>query len=124
MEGGYVTSGMATLSGADLGELFADASTPTPAPAVSGGSPATVVFDGIWEEAPPPAPRPDRLRERIEAACAGRARNVSVNIVSPKVIQVGFEVRDAAEGDRLVTTIALLPELAPYQVDFDIQVAP
>jgi hypothetical protein len=46
------------------------------------------------------------------------ADGVDVRWAGTKKLMVCFEVRTAAEAQKLVTDISKRPELAPYQIDF------
>lgn len=62
------------------------------------------------------------LKQRIETACGGAARNVAVTVVSAGELQVSARVRTEADGQQVGRKILQLPELAPYRVALDVEV--
>ena len=64
------------------------------------------------------------VRAIVDQACAGRARDVEVIARGPSSLMVRLKVRQAADAEYLANTISRLPELGPYQVLFEMQVAP
>jgi hypothetical protein len=64
------------------------------------------------------------LRSTIETLCAGRARDLEMFHRGPNQLLIRFKVRVGPEAERLAQLISKLPELAPYQVTYEIAVAP
>lgn len=60
----------------------------------------------------------DPVATLIRQVCQGRAEGVDIRWNGTKKVMVCFEVRAAAEAQKLVTDISRRPELAPYQIDF------
>lgn len=75
---------------------------------------------------PPPSDNSNRLpqpiREKISTVCAGKCRNLIVEMQSPIRLRVSFMVKDQFEADMLINTLAGLQELSPYKVDFEVQI--
>ncbi len=65
-----------------------------------------------------PDAEPDSVATLVRQVCQGRADGVDVRWSGTKKLMVCFEVRAAAEAQKLVTDISRRPELAPYQIDF------
>jgi hypothetical protein len=97
--------------------------SPTPPPAVRtpAASPAPRPV------APPPAvtavPTLVALRSSIERACYGRGYNLEVYARGPASLLVRVKVRQAADAEYLANRISQLPELRPYQILYEMQVA-
>jgi hypothetical protein len=74
-----------------------------------------------------PAARPQSsmatVKAGIERACAGRGRDLEVVPHGPSSLLVRLKVRQPSDAEYLANIIARLPELAPYQVLFEMQVA-
>jgi hypothetical protein len=76
----------------------------------------------------PPAPSeptnrlPLQVREKISQICNGRCRNLVVEAISPIRLRVGFLVKDQSEADMLTNQLGGASELAPYKVDFEVQI--
>jgi hypothetical protein len=125
---------------------YATLDTPVPASAVPAKLSPAVTGEQQWTRSPaaPPAaaspppsavrqvaavqPRPaltiDQLRVRVVQACAGAGRNPEVYPRGPTGLLVRVKVRRALDAEVLANRISALPELAPYQVAFEMQVAP
>ncbi len=90
-----------------------------PAPLVSN-TPAPVNF------VPAPAEGANRLhlqvREKISQICSSRCRNLVVEMISPIRLRIAFLVKDQTEADMLTNLLGSIPELAPYKVDFEVQI--
>jgi hypothetical protein len=90
--------------------------------------------------APTPAPRPvtnapppttyspgtafSHLRTSIERACAGKGRELEVYAGGQTNLLVRVRVAKAADAEYLANKISQIPELAPYQISFEMRVAP
>jgi hypothetical protein len=61
---------------------------------------------------------PDPVAALIQQMCKGRADGVEVRWTGTKKLQVCFEIRTAAEAQKLVADISRRPELTAYQIDF------
>jgi hypothetical protein len=61
---------------------------------------------------------PDPIATLIQRVCQGRAKDVEVRYTGTKKLQVCFEIRGAAEAQKLVGDISKRPELTAYQIDF------
>jgi hypothetical protein len=78
---------------------------------------------------PAPAPRAEpphvssAVRRGIERVCAGRGRDLDVVVRGPTNLLVRLKVRYPADAEYLANAISRMPELAPYQVQFEMQVA-
>jgi hypothetical protein len=76
----------------------------------------------------PPAPAeptnrlPLQVREKISQICNGRCRNLVVETISPIRLRIGFLVKDQSEADMLTNQLGGAAELAPYKVDFEVQI--
>jgi hypothetical protein len=74
----------------------------------------------------PPAPvgasLPLPLREKVSEACVGKARNLVVEQVAPMHLRIAFLCRTQPEADALTNHLSALPELRPYNVDYEIQI--
>ena len=77
------------------------------------------------------APQPDAggarslplpVRERLSGVCAGKCRNLAVDLQTPTRLNISFLVRDQVEAEMLTNMLGALPELAPYKVDFEVQI--
>jgi len=100
---------------------FATISTPTaadslpqrpsqfPAPAEP---PAGGIINGV----------PRSVRDSISAACQAKARNLVVELVAPMRLRVAFRVKQQADAEMLTEQLARLRDLAPYKVDFEVQI--
>jgi hypothetical protein len=119
----HVTTGVVT---------FPPENNPAP-PRESKPAPAApVVTSGVvtFEDEPPLAaawtdarPNPAQLRSRIEAVCAGAAREVEVTAGTENNLRIRLKVASEPEAARLSEKVLGLPELAPYDVTLDVQVA-
>lgn len=65
---------------------------------------------------------PLAVRERISGICAGKCRNLAVEMLSPVRLRVAFLVKDQIDAEMLTSQLAGLQELAPYKVDFEVQI--
>jgi hypothetical protein len=63
------------------------------------------------------------VRASIERACAGRGRDLEIVPHGPASLLVRLKVRQSADAEYLANLIARLPELGPYHVLFEMQVA-
>lgn len=88
---------------------------PEAAPAgQTGGAPVTpTVARGQMNDK-----TPDPVGTLVKQVCQGRADGVEVRWTGTKKLSVCFEVRTAAEAQKLVTDISRRPELTAYQIDF------
>jgi hypothetical protein len=64
------------------------------------------------------------LKDYIQTACGEEADGLAVALDSGNRLQVRFRVKNDANGERIGRKIIALPELARYQVSFDIDVLP
>jgi hypothetical protein len=75
---------------------------------------------------PPPAPTgsglPLPVREKIGDVCKDKARNLIVEQISPLHLRVGFMCKTQAEADAITNHLAGVRELAPYNLDYEIQI--
>lgn len=75
---------------------------------------------------PPPAPTgsglPLTVREKIGEVCKVKARNLVVEQISPLHLRVGFMCKTQADADGVTNHLAGLRELAPYNLDYEIQI--
>jgi hypothetical protein len=63
------------------------------------------------------------VRATIERACVGRGREIELVPQGPSTLLVRLTVRQVADAQYLANIISRLPELAPYKVLFEMQVA-
>jgi hypothetical protein len=91
-------------------------SEPTPIRTVSYAAPAPAAR-------PTSPPLPAAIRFGIERVCAGRGHDVDVAARGPTSLMVRLKVRHPADAEYLANAISRMPELAPYQVQFEMQVA-
>jgi hypothetical protein len=63
------------------------------------------------------------LQQRIERVCTGQARDVQVVPESSNSLLVRMKVRNIATGQQVGQKVLSLPELAPYQVKLEVQIA-
>jgi hypothetical protein len=61
---------------------------------------------------------PDPIGTLIKQVCQSRAEGVEIRWTGTKKLQVCFEIRTAAEAQKLVNDISRRPELTAYQIDF------
>jgi hypothetical protein len=78
---------------------------------------------------PPPAAHSpgtafSHLRTSIERACAGKGRELEVYAGGQTNLLVRVRVAKAADAEYLANKISQIPELAPYQISFEMRVAP
>jgi hypothetical protein len=124
--GGYVSSGV-LLRKSPGPEAAPKRSAPEAAPrsAADGGTPyvssGTMIVSHHAAQ-PAPAVPTEALKRRVEAACGKAAHDIQVVARADNQVQVRFKTASAAEGDRLIPKLATLPELAPYQVSFEVHV--
>jgi hypothetical protein len=75
---------------------------------------------------PPPAPGgtslPLPIRQKIGEICKDGARNLVVEQISPLHLRVGFVCKTQAEADAVTNHLASMPELRPYNLDYEIQI--
>jgi Flp pilus assembly protein TadD len=64
------------------------------------------------------------LKRQVAAVCADEARDLEVLAESPTSLRIRFKVRTAEDGYQLGSKVLWMPELGPYQVALDVQVAP
>ncbi|HEY8504240.1 MAG TPA: hypothetical protein VIL46_06625, partial [Gemmataceae bacterium] len=62
----------------------------------------------------------DPLAEAVRSAAGGAP--VEVERTGPNVLRVRLRVAEAAAAEPTVNRIAALPALAPYRVDFEVEV--
>jgi hypothetical protein len=62
--------------------------------------------------------KPDPVTTLIKQVCQGRADGVEVRWTGTKKLSVCFEIRTAAEAQKLVNDISRRSELTAYQIDF------
>jgi hypothetical protein len=98
--------------------------TRSPAAPPAAASPPPSAVRQVAAVQPRPALTIDQLRVRIVQACAGAGRNPEVYPRGPTGLLVRVKVRRALDAEVLANRISALPELAPYQVAFEMQVAP
>lgn len=63
------------------------------------------------------------VRASIQRACADRGRDLELVPQGPANLIVRLKVRQSADAEYLANVIARLPELGPYKVLFEMQVA-
>jgi hypothetical protein len=66
--------------------------------------------------------KPDPVATLIRQVCQGRADGLEIRWTGSQRLTVCFEVRGAADAQRLVNDISKRPELGPYQIDFCVTV--
>src|SRR5262245_1948968 len=93
---------------------------PPPGPAAAPEPPRPKVL--ILPETAAANPLPLAVRERVSQLCAGKCRNLTMTMPKPSRLTIGFLVKDAVEADLLTNMLGALPELAPYKVDFEVQI--
>jgi hypothetical protein len=97
-----------------------DSRQPTPESRPNVGAATTAAFY------PLPAETGNRLpmsvREKVSQICAGRCRNLVVEPLSPIRLRIAFLVKDQTEADMLTNLLGSAQELAPYKVDFEVQI--
>jgi hypothetical protein len=78
----------------------------------------------VYSQLPPETPNgvPLAVRQRLNEVCTGKCRNLAVELASPMHLRVAFVVRDQVEADLLTNLLGTLTELAPYKVDFEVQI--
>ncbi|HXG12286.1 MAG TPA: BON domain-containing protein [Gemmataceae bacterium] len=122
-KGPYVTTGVVTFFEPEPTRPAA-APNPPSAPHVSRG---VVTFEEEPPLADPPAAgkiNPAQLRSRIEAVCEGATRGVDVIIKSENSLGIRIKILRSTDAPRLSEKILNLPELAPYDVSLEVEVAP
>ncbi len=62
------------------------------------------------------------VREKVSQICTGRCRNLVVEMISPIRLRIAFLVKDQTEADMLTNLLGGAQELAPYKVDFEVQI--
>ena len=97
-------------------------SNPLPLPPPAQASPAKprVIYSQPLPESPTSVPL--SVRQRLNEMCAGKCRNLAVELASPMHLRVAFMVRDQVEADMLTNLLGGISELAPYKVDFEVQI--
>ncbi len=120
------------------------ASTPTPVPAVTfpvdaSGRPMIQPTSYRQPEPASAPPRkyivpltestasdrlPSKLQEKVTATCAGKCRGLSVEILGSDRLCIRFRAKDQLDADLLTNMLGSLPELAPYRVEFEVQIGP
>jgi hypothetical protein len=94
----------------------------------------TISFDDP-EPTPKPAPKlapaavdlpalQTRLKQQIQTACGLPARDLEVVATSAKTLDVRLKAHSLAQGELLSEKLFKMPELGPYEVHLDVQVAP
>lgn len=83
--------------------------------------------------APPPIEKPAPattaegplvvLRSTIETVIAGRGRELEMYYRGPNNLLIRLKVRAAADAEQVANLISKLPEIGPYQVTYEIEVA-
>jgi len=86
------------------------------------GGPSAPLMGVLRSATNVPAVGPDAVRAAIEAACNGRADDVSVQPNARQQVSVSLKVRSAAEWDRLYKEIKAMPEVAGYAVIYNVAV--
>jgi len=109
-----------------------------PAAAAPAVQPAVYRQPSPQQAAPPPAPpavkRPSgpppvatetltTLKAGIERVCVGKASGLEVYARGPTSLLVRLKVRQASDAPLLANRISQMPELGPYQVLYEMQVA-
>jgi hypothetical protein len=107
--------------------------TPTNFATTAPSAPATL--DSLPQrpnELPPPDPTPRAdsmlngiplaVREDVAALCGDKARNLAVELTAPMRMRIAFMVRDQADAEILTEKLTRLRALAPYRVDFEVQI--
>jgi hypothetical protein len=61
------------------------------------------------------------LQRRVEQVCGRAAKNIEVVALSDNKVEVRFIVVSARDGEQLSARIVAIPELAPYQVSFQVR---
>jgi hypothetical protein len=112
---GYVSTGVVVRSG----ERAAPPSRQTQ-PAVRPDVPYAAVGGPAVARANPPLDVP-KVKRRIESACGRAARAVDVVPLPGNGVEVRLKVASAEEADKLLAKVVGLPELAPCQVSFQIE---
>jgi hypothetical protein len=90
----------------------------------NGNLPTRPAQDVIVVEPPSQAVArtPLQVRAKISEVCSGTARNLIVEQLSPIRLRVAFMVRDQVDAETLTNQLSALRELAPYKVDFEVQI--
>lgn len=65
---------------------------------------------------------PRSVRESVAALCMDKARNITVELVSPMRLRIAFRVRQQSDAETLTEQLVRLRDLAPYKVDFEVQI--
>jgi hypothetical protein len=65
-----------------------------------------------------------RLKQQIVTTCGVPAKDVDVKATSAKNLEVRLKSRSISEGEKLSEKLFRMPELGPYQVSLDVQIAP
>jgi hypothetical protein len=116
---GYVSSGVVLHKGSSLDSA--------PKPAADQGaayvSSGTMLVRHHPGHAPSSVPT-DALRRRVEAVGGKAVHDVQVIAQGDGKVEVHFKTANAADGDRLTAKIVALPEFQPYEMSFQVELAP
>lgn len=116
--GPAVTLDAPRVAGTYVSRGVSEAMTP-PAPAVR---PATYVAPAPPAR-PAPVEVPAAIRYGIGRVAAGRGRDLDISVTGPSSLLVRLKVRQPIDAEYLANAISRMPDLAPYQVQFEMQVA-
>jgi hypothetical protein len=108
----YVTTGVVTFEEEPPAQ---PAPPPAPPSAVPAAKPGTTAMNKI---------NLAQLRSRISKVCGGKVRDVEVVVRGENNLRIQLKVASADEAPRVSEKILNLPELGPYEVALDVQVAP
>jgi hypothetical protein len=64
------------------------------------------------------------LRTNIEHACTGKGRNLEMYSRGPNSLLIRVTVSKSADAEALANSISQIRELAPYEIVYEMRVAP
>lgn len=65
---------------------------------------------------------PAPVQEKIAATCAGKCRGLVVQNLGAGRLLIRFSAKDQLDAELLTNLLSSLPELAPYRVEFEVQI--
>lgn len=111
-------------TGVNSWSQMATLSPPSSVPESSSASAVrNVSYSVALPQTPPISSVIRSIRPAVERACIGRGRDLELIPNGRTSLLVRLKVRQSSDGELLANVIARLPELEPYQVLFEMQVA-
>lgn len=65
---------------------------------------------------------PPGLQEKILATCQGKCRGLYAEVLGPGRLRIQFKAKDQLDAELLANLLSAMPELAPYRVEFEVQI--